>query len=109
MPPKKTSNPAYGPMNCRGFILLEVLVAMSMILGVWMASAGVYQRLALTLTQQESKRAQLRKDSDAFEMQEHGRTNLNLPKKALINEFARMSGRDRSVRTAAQPTIKNKR
>ena len=109
MPPKKTSNPAFGPMNCRGFILLEVLVAMSMILGVWMASAGVYQRLALTLTQQESKRAQLRKDSDAFEMQEQSRINLNLPNKALSYESTRVSGRDRSVRIATQPTIKNKR
>ena len=107
--PYKAPQPPMRSQNGQGFILLEVLVAMTMILGVWMVSVGVYQRLALTLTQQESKRVQLRKDSDAFEMQEHGRTNLNLPKKALINEFARMSGRDRSVRTAAQPTIKNKR
>ena len=82
---------------------------MALILGVWMTSVGVYQRLALTLTQQEGKRAQLRKDSDAFEIQEHSRTNINQPKKALINEPARMSSRDRSVRTATQPTIKDKR
>ena len=84
-------------------------MAMSMILGVWMASAGVYQRLALTLTQQESKRAQLRKDSDAFEIQEHSRAHLNLQNQALSYESTRMSGRDRSLRTATQPTIKNKR
>ena len=82
---------------------------MSMILGVWMASAGLYQRLALTLTQQESKRAQLRKDSDTFEIQEHSRAHLNLQNQALSYESTRMSGRDRSVRIATQPTIKNKR
>jgi Tfp pilus assembly protein PilV len=36
------------PENSNGFILLEVLVAMSLILGVWMASIGAYQGLALT-------------------------------------------------------------
>ena len=82
---------------------------MALILGVWMASVGIYQRLALTLTQQEGKRAQLRKDSDAFEIQEHSRAHLNLPNQALSNESARMSSRNRSVRTSTQPTIKDKR
>ena len=95
--------------NGQGFILLEVLVAMALILGVWMTSVGVYQRLALTLTQQESKRAQLRKDSDAFEIQEHSRANSNLSKKALSNESARMSSRNRSMRTSTQPSLKDKR
>jgi len=95
-------------MNCRGFILLEVLVAMSMILGVWMASVGVYQRLALNLTQQESKRSQLRKDSDVFEMQEHSRTNLHQPNKVLSHESARVPSRNRAMRTSAQPAIKDK-
>ena len=82
---------------------------MTMILGVWMASVGVYQRLALSLTQQESKRSQLRKDSDAFEIQEHSRANSNLSKKALSNESARMSSRNRSLRTSTQPSLKDKR
>ena len=82
---------------------------MTMILGVWMASVGVYQRLALSLTQQESKRSQLRKDSDAFEMEEQNRTHLNLPNKGLGNESARMSSRNRPVRTSTQPSFKDKR
>ena len=107
--PYKAPQPPMRSKNGQGFILLEVLVAMALILGVWMVSVGVYQRLALTLIQQESKRAQLRKDSDAFEMQEQSRINLNLPNKALSYESTRVSGRDRSVRIATQPTIKNKR
>ena len=89
--------------------MLEVLVAMSMILGVWMASVGIYQRLALNLAQQESKRSQLRKDSDVFEIQEHSRTNLHLPNQVLNNESARVPSRNRIMRTSAQPAIKDKR
>ena len=107
--PYKAPQPPMRSKNGQGFILLEVLVAMALILGVWMVSVGVYQRLALTLIQQESKRAQLRKDSDTFEIQEHSRAHLNLQNQALSYESTRMSGRDRSVRTATQPTIKNKR
>lgn len=80
-----------------------------MILGVWMASVELYQRLALNLTQQEGKRAQLRKDADAFEAQEHGRAALSLSEKAVIHESARMSSRDRSVRASTQPITKDKR
>ena len=82
---------------------------MALILGVWMTSVGVYQRLALTLTQQESNRAQLRKDSDTFEIQEHSRAHLNLPNQALSNESARMSSRNRPLRTSTQPSFKDKR
>ena len=109
MPPKKRSHSRLGPTNSRGFILLEVLVAMNMILGVWMASVGVYQRLALNLTQQESKRSQLRKEMDAFEIQEQARTHLNLPNKVLSNESARVSSRNRTMRSSSQSTIKDKR
>ena len=53
-----------------GFILLEVLVAMSLILGVWMTSVGAYQGLALRLAQQEGRRSELRLDFDAYELAE---------------------------------------
>ena len=89
--------------------MLEVLVALSLILGVWTISVGAYQRLALILSQQESKRSQIRKELDAFEMRERARANLNLPSESLINESARVSDRNRSVRTSTQPIIKNKR
>ena len=82
---------------------------MSMILGVWMASVGVYQRLALNLTQQESKRSQLRKDADVFEIQEHSRANLHPPNQVLSNEPTRVPSRNRAMRTSAQPAIKDKR
>jgi len=95
--------------NSQGFILLEVLVAMSMILGVWMSSVGAYQRLALNLVQQESKRSQLRKELDAFEMQEHGRVKFNSPSEVLRDDSNRMPSRNRSMRTTSQSTFKDKR
>jgi type II secretory pathway component PulJ len=109
MNPKKHPTSGLGYRNCQGFILLEVLVAMSMILGVWMSSVGIYQRLALNLVQEEAKRSQLRKDLDAFEAQEHDRTHFNLPSKVLSNESARVPSRNRAVRTSTQSTIKDKR
>ena len=82
---------------------------MIMILGVWMASAGVYQRLAFNLAQQEAKRSQLRKELDVFETAEQARSNAHLSGKTLINEPTRMSSRNRSMRNTAQPAIKDKR
>lgn len=96
-------------INGQGFILLEVLVAMSMILGFWIASVGIYHRLALNLIQQESKRSQLRKEMDAFEIQEQVRANLDLSNKGLSNDIVRVSDRNRSMRAATQSTIKDKR
>ena len=67
----------------QGFVLLEVLVAMSLILGSWMASVGTYQNLVLRVTQIESKKAQLRREFDVFEVSEQARvstsTNTNNP------------------------------
>ncbi len=81
---------------------------MSLILGVWAASVGIYQRLALNLAQQESKRSQLRKEFDAFEMQELSRANLNQSHKSLVHDATRVSSRNRSLRTTTQSTAKDR-
>ena len=107
--PYKASQPPVRSKNCQGFILLEVLVAMSMILGVWITSVGAYQRLALNLSQQEAKRSQLRKEWDVFEVQEHSRANFNLTGKTLNNDFTRVPSRHRALRTTTQSTFKDKR
>ena len=99
----------FSASNDQGFILLEVMVALSMILGVWIASVGVYQRLALNLTQQESKRLHLRKEFDAFETQEQARAILNLSNQHLRNDITRVSDRNRPVHATAQSIAKDKR
>jgi Tfp pilus assembly protein PilV len=92
-----------------GFVLLEVLLAMSLILGSWMTMLGAYQNLTLRFTQEESKRVQLRKELDAFEISEHLRANDDFAIKGLINESPRMPGRTRTQHGATKSSVKNKR
>ena len=99
-----------------GFILLEVLVAMSLILGVWMTSIGAYQGLTLRLNQQESKRSQLRQALDAHELAEQVRSSQtkspsipNTSSKGLKNEPSRVSSRNRSLRSVTKSTFENER
>jgi Tfp pilus assembly protein PilV len=100
------------PENLNGFILLEVLVAMSLISGVWMASNEAYQGLALRLIQQEAKRLQLRGSFDAHEIAEHLRANgkqiqPSISSKDLKRESSRVSSRNRSLRPVTKPTFAN--
>ena len=90
--------------SSRGFILLEVIVAMSLILGSWMALVGTYQNLALRTAQTESKRAQLRTQFDAFELSEQLRAKGSTNTKGQVHESSRVSRRHRSQHDASQPT-----
>ena len=109
MSARKPQEPRLGSTNCSGFILLEVLVAMSMILGVWISSLGAYQHLAFNLSQHDAKRTQVAKECDAFEIQEQVRSNASLPSKGLNHEFARVPSRHRALRASIEPTLKDKR
>jgi Tfp pilus assembly protein PilV len=42
-----------------GFIVLEALIAMSLILGVWMTAVDTYHALVLNIAHHERKRAEL--------------------------------------------------
>ncbi|MBU3576886.1 hypothetical protein [Polynucleobacter sp. UK-Kesae-W10] len=106
------------PLNPNGFILLEVLVAMSLILGAWMASLASYQGIALRHGQQASKRQILRLQWDRHELQEQARSQGSLRQvpnqshvvnKGKKNESARMPGRNRPVRAIAQSAIAHQR
>ena len=93
----------------KGFVLLEVLVAMSLILGTWMALVGTYQNLALRTTQIESKRVQLRREFAAFEVSEQARVSTSINTKGQNYESSRVSSRHRAQHATAKPTSKNKR
>jgi type II secretory pathway component PulJ len=93
----------------QGFVLLEVLVAMSLILGSWMASVSTYQNLVLRATQIESKRAQLRREFDLFEMSEQARVSASTNIKGQHHEFTRVSSRHRAKHATSEPASKNKR
>jgi hypothetical protein len=92
-----------------GFILLEVLAAMSLIVGTWMAMIYIYQGLVLRQTQLQVKKIELRKESDVFEISEHARNVRNISSGVLNHESTRVSSRTRSVHGATQSTTKNKR
>ena len=93
----------------QGFVLLEVLVAMSLILGSWMASVGTYQNLVLRVTQIESKKAQLRREFDVFEVSEQARVSTSTNTKGQNHESSRVSSRHRAQHVTSQPTSKNQR
>jgi prepilin-type N-terminal cleavage/methylation domain-containing protein len=93
----------------QGFVLLEVLVAMSLILGSWMASVGTYQNLVLRVTQMESKRAQLRRDFDVFEVSEQARVRANTNTKGQNHESSRVPHRHRAQHATSQSASKKQR
>jgi len=99
------------PLNDRpqGFVLLEVLVAMSLILGSWMASVSTYQNLVLRATQMEAKRTQLRREFDAFEVSEQARVSISTNTKGQNHESSRVPSRHRAQHVTSQPPSKNKR
>jgi Tfp pilus assembly protein PilV len=106
------------PNAVDGFVLLEVLVAMSLILGVWMTSISAYQGLALWFKQQGSKRAELRRNLDTYELAEQLRANAiqhillnpsNISSKDTKNESSRVSSWNRAVHPATKSTTKNQR
>ncbi|QWD66512.1 hypothetical protein [Polynucleobacter sp. MWH-Aus1W21] len=92
-----------------GFILLEVLVAMSLIMGAWMISTNTYQRLALTLSQQESKRSHIRKEMDAHEIEIHSKTVTSHNAGGVKHELAGVSGRNHTLRSSPKSPAKGKR
>jgi type II secretory pathway component PulJ len=93
----------------QGFVLLEVIVAMSLILGSWMALLGTYQNLALRTAQVESKRAQLRREFDTFEIGEQLRLRVSTNTKGQNHESSRVYRRHRAQHATTQSTSQNQR
>ncbi|WP_173955037.1 hypothetical protein [Polynucleobacter tropicus] len=103
-----------------GFILLEVLVAISLISGVWLASIGHYHGLAMRFHQLEIRRAQLRLDFDLYERVEQYKAGDNqaskeqvatpsVSKNGLKHESSGMSHRNRAQRSITQSATPGKR
>ena len=94
-----------------GFVLLEVLIAMSLILGAWTASVNAYQRLALRNSRAESKRLQLRSELDGFEREQLVRAVMNTRNDKVKgpNESSRVSRRNRTGHATSQSPAKDQR
>jgi hypothetical protein len=54
--------------HANGFILLEILVAMSLVSTSWMALENTFQHMILRLGQLQEKRVQIKKELDQYEL-----------------------------------------
>jgi len=84
-----------------GFILLEVLIAMSLMMGSWMTFMQSYQALSLKFMRQEQERVKLIKEWNASE--------LSFVGKAVSSVSSRMSSRSRALHAPTQPASQNQR
>ena len=97
------SQPHQRPLGSsrNGFILLEALVAMSLMVGAWMALLQSYQRLQWKLMEQEQTRTRLAKEWNTSEFSFVG--------KVVASESSRMPSGSRTVHAPAQPASKVER
>ena len=83
-----------------GFILLEVLVAMSLIASSWITLGDNYQQMILRLGKSQEQRAQMKKEADQYELTLLAANQLNReinPIRGLVNEPSRVSRRPRHI------------
>jgi Tfp pilus assembly protein PilV len=89
-----------------GFILLEVLIAIGLVSGVWMNSIQAYQGIALYLLKQEQKQALLRQEFDLYELTEQMRANA-INGGGLKRDATRVPHRHRTLHFTAKPAFTN--
>ena len=87
--------------NDHGFVLLEALVAMSLMAGLGITAFGAYQGLVLRYGKTQEERRQLRLELDQHEIQ--------ILEKGGNGERARMPRRDGALPHARRPTTKGQR
>jgi Tfp pilus assembly protein PilV len=99
---QKSLTPLKSNAQANGFILLEVLIAMSLVSGSWMGLSNIYQGMILRLGQLQEKRAELRKEILTT-------TQLNKQNKIsrkLADESIGVSRRSRPVSSLGRTTHK---
>lgn len=79
---------------------------MSLIVGSWTAMVHIYQGLALRQHQLLSQKANIRKESDVFETNEHTRS---ISDREVTRESSRMSSGTRVVYGSSRSSTKNQR
>ena len=82
-----------------GFILLEVLVAMSLVAISWIGLGNAYQLLILRLGQEQHKRLKIHQELDQHEIHQHKLQQFRLS----INESARVPHRNRHITHTTRP------
>jgi hypothetical protein len=106
---QKSSPPLKSNVMANGFILLEVLVAMSLVASSWMGLSNNYQGMILRLSQLQEKRAELRKEMDRHELAiltVAQLNNSNQISRKLADESIGMSRRSRPISSLGRTTHK---
>ena len=82
----------------KGFVLLEVLVAMSIVAGSWIALEGTYHRLVLRMAQIQVRKAVINRERDQYEVALFTAMQSDKPDtKVVLNEPSGMSRRSRFI------------
>lgn len=88
-----------------GFVLLEVLVASSIVASSWIALEGSYHRLVLKRTQIQVKKAAINRERDQYEVALFRAMQSDKPNaKVGLNEPSGMSRRSRLVPRSGSST-----
>jgi Tfp pilus assembly protein PilV len=96
----KSEKLAHGDLGSSGFILFEVLVAMSLIVSSWIILGDTHQQMILRLGKPQEQRAQMKKEADQYELTLLAADQLNHeinPIRGLVNEPSRVSRRPRHI------------
>ncbi|MBU3593220.1 hypothetical protein ICN42_03815 [Polynucleobacter sp. 71A-WALBACH] len=102
MPKLSPRSIALSPLGgcSHGFILLEVLVAMGLVAGSWVALGNTYQFLILRLGQLQEQRSQIKQALDQHEIAIFSvaqSNNTNPSPRKLVNESIGVPRRSRAI------------
>jgi type II secretory pathway component PulJ len=104
---QKSTLPLESNPKANGFILLEVLVAMSLVASSWMGLSNIYQGMILRLGQLQEKRVELRQEMDQHELAILTAAQLNNPNQTsrkLADESIGVSRRSRPLPSLGRTT-----
>ena len=93
--------------QANGFILLEVLVAMSLVASSWIGLSNTFQGVIVRLGQLQEKRAELRKEMDRHELSILNAAQLNNPyqiSRKPADESIGVSRRSRRIPNVSRTT-----
>ncbi len=96
-PAQSTESEILSEEQMSGFILLEVLIAMSLVLSVWIGSVSIYHSLILQLGKEQEKRMQIHQELDQHEIEQSQKG---------IHDSARMPHRNRPITDSNSPVDK---
>lgn len=91
--------------QANGFVLLEVLIAMSLIATSWISLGNTYQKLVLVMGQLGARRVQIHQELDQHEIAQATAAKI-VSRESLLNESTGVSRRIRPMPHFGRTSIK---